>query len=263
MDVANSIDPAPAIGSRTDHTYWSNWHAIHSVQPLSRKPTWYDSVAAHLPPDGARCLEVGAMPGSSLLFFAKERKYLCTGIDFAPEIRTLGSVFNQAGSAATFIHTDFLKWKTDLRFDVVYSMGFVEHFDDFNIVIERHWNLVAPGGVMVLSLPVLSLYQRCVRILLYERNYWNSIKEAHNTSIMSVKALVRSVERLEDSVVLGAGYLRDMQIGFGPGQSGVRPIARFILPVLKQVRRLGRRIVGSNRWCSPEAFVIARRVCDA
>ena len=36
-------------------------------------------------------------------------------------------------------------------FDIVYSLGFVEHFDELNIVVKKHTELLKPGGILVLG----------------------------------------------------------------------------------------------------------------
>lgn len=34
-------------------------------------------------------------------------------------------------------------------FDIVYSLGFVEHFEDLNIVIKKHTELLKPAGILL------------------------------------------------------------------------------------------------------------------
>jgi SAM-dependent methyltransferase len=41
------------------------------------------------------------------------------------------------------------------QFDVVYSLGLIEHFDDVPAVIERHVRLAKPGGLLVVGCPNL------------------------------------------------------------------------------------------------------------
>ena len=42
-----------------------------------------------------------------------------------------------------------------LLFDVVMSRGFIEHFDEPSSVVDRHLDLLKPGGLLVVSIPNL------------------------------------------------------------------------------------------------------------
>jgi len=49
---------------------------------------------------------------------------------------------------------DFFSDLSDLpRFDVVMSLGFIEHFDDLDDVFKRHVSLLRKGGILILQVP--------------------------------------------------------------------------------------------------------------
>jgi SAM-dependent methyltransferase len=39
------------------------------------------------------------------------------------------------------------------RYDVVYSLGFIEHFDDLEYVVRHHLKYLKPGGTLILGCP--------------------------------------------------------------------------------------------------------------
>jgi SAM-dependent methyltransferase len=41
------------------------------------------------------------------------------------------------------------------KFDLVYSLGFIEHFENLNDVVRRHLELLKPGGILLLGVPNL------------------------------------------------------------------------------------------------------------
>ena len=52
-----------------------------------------------------------------------------------------------------FSSGDFSSTSHEKRFDLVYSLGFIEHFTDFEQIILRHAELVGPGGYLFVSAP--------------------------------------------------------------------------------------------------------------
>ena len=40
-------------------------------------------------------------------------------------------------------------------FHIVYSLGFIEHFKELNIVVKKHTELLKPGGILLLGVPNL------------------------------------------------------------------------------------------------------------
>lgn len=53
------------------------------------------------------------------------------------------------------IEADFLKFQTDKRYDIVFSLGFIEHFQDTKDIIARHTELLAENGQLLIILPNL------------------------------------------------------------------------------------------------------------
>ena len=39
--------------------------------------------------------------------------------------------------------------------DIVYSLSFVEHFEEFNIVVKKHNELSKTGGILLFGMPNL------------------------------------------------------------------------------------------------------------
>jgi hypothetical protein len=52
-----------------------------------------------------------------------------------------------------FIKADFTQYHSDKRYDLVTSFGFVEHFEDYKDIIERHCSLVDNGGYLLITAP--------------------------------------------------------------------------------------------------------------
>jgi SAM-dependent methyltransferase len=202
---------------------------------------------------------VGVVPGGLLNYFARNGRYQCSGVDFSPKIVELREAFQRAGVEAELVQADFLQWNPGRRFDVVYSVGFVEHFDNYREVVERHWDLVAEDGILVLVVPTATPAQWLLRRILYTDTAWKELWTSHNRDIMSVSALRDVAGALRGSEILVARPAGEFFVAFGPGSSGVRPVTRFVVPLLEPLTWLANRLGVSSRLFSPSAVVAARK----
>jgi trans-aconitate methyltransferase len=202
---------------------------------------------------------VGVVPGSTLLFFADKLGYLCTGIDFSPRVHQLRDVFAARGVTAEFIQADFLTWNPTENFDLVYSCGFIEHFENYEQVIGRHWTLVRPGGLMLLTVPALSLVQMLSRKVFYEKAKMQEVLESHNLEIMNLCRLEQVVKGLASSEVLVASYTSEMEFWFRPKSPGVRWWTRPLFYPLRAIEKIVHLVGISSQWYSPVVLVLARK----
>jgi len=44
-------------------------------------------------------------------------------------------------------------WERLPAYEVVYSLGVIEHFEDLTLILREHWRLVKPGGYLILGVP--------------------------------------------------------------------------------------------------------------
>lgn len=81
--------------------------------------------------------------------------YEVNGVDMSPGVEDkLPEWLCQLGcQTGHFSREDFFTFKADGGFDLVYSVGFLEHFVDWPDVLARHADLVAPDGLLVLTVP--------------------------------------------------------------------------------------------------------------
>jgi SAM-dependent methyltransferase len=170
------------------------------------------------------------------------------------------------------IYTDFFddKFHEKFRgyFDIVISRGFVEHFTDVRDVIEKHLNVLAEDGCLIVSIPnfnLRSLYGACAS--LFNRD----LLETHNLDIMTKDAFAELFDR-KDLCDLFCDYYGTLHLGLL--SVGNVPFVRFGIRVfiklqilLNPVLRLILRDKGcENRIFSPFLLYIglkAARYVDA
>lgn len=107
-----------------------------------------------------RCFEVGCYPCGFLAALGKTYDLEINGVDitsvpFEPLYAWLDSQNVRRGEILrgdAFAVIDQLASKGQ-SYDLVYSLGFIEHFNNFLEVIDTHDKIVVPGGLLLIATP--------------------------------------------------------------------------------------------------------------
>jgi 2-polyprenyl-3-methyl-5-hydroxy-6-metoxy-1,4-benzoquinol methylase len=171
----------------------------------------FDGVLKKILPVSSKmtCLEIGAIPGGFLAYFNKEFKYKITGIDFAKNKKVfIDTMKINKIKNYEFINADIEKLKINKKFDVVSSFGFIEHFDDYDKIIQKHIDLIDPNGYLVLSLPNFRNLQYLYRIIFDRENL-----KIHNLDSMKIRKL-NSILKSKGMQKLYSGYLGGIELWY-------------------------------------------------
>ncbi len=155
----------------TGQTFWENyWEG----KPGNRKKKtsllikeilrFFDR---HLPATpGLTILEVGGAYGHYLLYLTRHFGYSAFSLDYSNVgNKQTQETFEKAGIPVEVFERDLFADNSDLpKFDIVYSLGFIEHFDEPVNVVARHLDLLKPGGILLLGVPNYSGIYRKVRV---------------------------------------------------------------------------------------------------
>jgi SAM-dependent methyltransferase len=114
---------------------------------------------------GRRVLEVGCAPAKWLLFYAERFGAAVAGIEYSEKGARLSRENLTAAGVASEIHrADFFEVEPR-PYDLVLSIGFIEHFDDIPGTFERHLRFLAPGGRLAVGVPNFRGVNRAVQWL--------------------------------------------------------------------------------------------------
>lgn len=193
---------------------------------------------AHLPvrPDW-RVIEIGCAPGDNLVNLYRMFGYEPYGIEYSHSgvISTLETFRKYGFNAANVIEADFFDQEFHDRFrgnfDVVFSGGFIEHFDPPDEVLRLHVNLVKTGGYLVCIIPnLLGMFYPflwlCARDVL----------RAHNCKLMK-KTIFRRIFEPFGLDVKFCGYVGAFQF-YGSSlrkEGSVRGVAASLLDRVQDV----------------------------
>jgi len=177
-----------------EKTDLQHWESAWSGRPRLRFPSTINIgtknimclLNEHIQPK-IHFIEIGCAPGKILSWVGKKiGEVPVCGIDYSP-----------TGVNTTQWLCDALKIKADIRcedamkttfqlesFNLVFSCGLIEHFEDPTEIINAHINLLLPGGTALIAIPKYS------GIYLFLQKWCDPENlTIHNLNIMNVEAL--------------------------------------------------------------------------
>jgi 2-polyprenyl-3-methyl-5-hydroxy-6-metoxy-1,4-benzoquinol methylase len=242
----------------TTKAYWAREGG--KVKPVLVGANAFASVLErYLPVDpGLRCVEIGAYPGANLCYLAKRFGYRPTAIEYRDDADDIESLFAHNGvEDLTIIKKSFLD-VVGLKFDVVASFGFVEHFRDYENVIFRHAEMVEEGGYLVISVPHLFGLQGLLRRILFREESLKSMVESHNLAIMNL-AVMKRVLRAGGLEILFAGYAMGFRFWIPCDSPKIRNDMRWLASLVNKFdKRFGSRMP-SCRFYSPMILTVSKK----
>ncbi len=157
MRTPLATPPVPSTSPLTRRGYWA---AIHSrmTLPQSFRPSSYPDhhalFSAYLPAGQEfALLEVGCAPGRWLAYFAKHHGCRVSGIDYdGTGCELTRENLRLLEVPATIEQVDLFGFSPRNPFDIVFSNGFIEHFDDPFRVVKTIASLVHPDSGFVVTL---------------------------------------------------------------------------------------------------------------
>ncbi|MCH2136131.1 MAG: class I SAM-dependent methyltransferase [Phycisphaerales bacterium] len=252
-------------------TSQSTWAGRHDAQRLAgrhafrRSPNFRQqgTLLERLLPKGptVRTLEIGCFPGGFLEYFHKVHGHCVTGIDYVQEsCDQCREMLETRETPAEIIHGDLFddSWNaTGTQWDVVFSAGLIEHFDDSSPAIDAHLRLTSPAGYCVISIPNhSSIRGRLMKLV--NRPMW----EIHNR--MSAHDLQDAFERSPDSnrfELLHCGYVEHVGLWNCGVYERFRAMGRLPFRIVRGaglVAEAALRWVPNSRAFSPNILLIAK-----
>jgi 2-polyprenyl-6-hydroxyphenyl methylase/3-demethylubiquinone-9 3-methyltransferase len=166
------MTPAPAQGRLTEERYWDNvwlrkettgWGDLGWIERSYGHVVLDRMLRARLPQGPRRFLEVGCGTGRWLIYFQKRFGYAVTGCDYS-EVSCEMARRNLAGAGVEGSVVQGDLFALTGAYDVVFSTGLIEHFDEPGKVLAKFRSLLRPGGTLISLVPNLrglsGLYHR-------------------------------------------------------------------------------------------------------
>lgn len=178
-------------GRKTEKEYWDEtWSEPVRPRVPSRMDVnvrnLTDLLGKHIQP-GSRFIEIGCAPGKFLAWVKVKCHTETWGLDYSETgIRNCRWLFDAMKLDIELRQDDLFNNVLPKRhFDAVASFGFIEHFDDPVEAVRMHAELLAPGGVAIITIPHYGgIYGRM------QAEFDASNLAIHNTNIMNLPTLL-------------------------------------------------------------------------
>jgi len=178
------------------------------------------------------CIEIGCYPGRYLSIFGKYQVQI-NGVDYLPSTQKLTELYKSKGyEVGDFYCLDFQKNTINNKFDCVYSLGFIEHFTEWENIFMKHLSLVNDNGLVIIETPNFSGWlQRIPRIIFDYKNY-----KRHNIESMNLGRWLKILNE-NNFEILRAEYIGGYMLWFEKDCGSVERLARsvfcFVMRALK------------------------------
>lgn len=160
----------------TQEKFWDQiWGSYPLPQVFKGKNNLYyverldDFFHKHLPENKQyEFLELGCAPGRWMHYFHVEFGYATSGLDSSQTgMEVTKRNLELLNVNANLYFGDVLNYSFDKKYDVVFSIGLIEHFNPPTEIIEKHINLTKEGGYTVIAIPNIkySLYYYLQKIV--------------------------------------------------------------------------------------------------
>ncbi len=205
-------------------------------------------------------LEIGGAPGPWLAYFRKKYQYNVAAIDFSDiGCEKIRENFVLLDLPVNIYNKNLLTDNlSDLpRFDIVCSFGFIEHFIDLNVVIQKHVELLKDNGLLLLGVPNFSGISHWVL-----KKTSPGIFSTHNIQAMDIDNW-RIIEENYGLKPLFKGYIGGFDLRHCRRCANRTLLNRLIRLFFKLFTRLADRIGFlkryNSRYWSPYLFAVYKK----
>jgi len=198
--------------------------------------------------------EFGCYPGTFLNFLAETKQCELNGLDYSEYMEEMISRLTLRGySMNRFFNEDVRNFNSeDLKFDVVYSVGFLEHFDNSLAILDYHISVLSNSGTLIISIPNFRYCQ------FFLRNFLKSeTLQGHNLEAMNLDYLCKYLKSRQLRIV-ESGYIEtcDYWVNF----KKMKFIFKVInIPIIALLRLLNRCLNLPNKFISPYMYIVAKK----
>lgn len=189
MTTVNSEESTENSGNNlTNRDFWRKYWQNYHYNKIPEKTIFDRYIAEDIKTNTRKTfIEIGGFPGIMSIYFLKKYQCETTLLDFYIDKQMVNKMetLNQVEeNSVECIESDFFEFQSLRKYDLVFSHGFIEHFDDTADVIKRHVQLLEPDGNLLIVLPNFRGLNGWIQKVFDKENF-----EAHNLNSMIIDDL--------------------------------------------------------------------------
>ena len=180
----------------TTKTYWETYYGAGSVDKKNIISTcsYYDEywdLFIDSSSENQTIIEIGGFPGRYLAYLSAKYNLLPTSLDYNSDQQKIKDSFAVMDVKEYLIlQKDFTSFIPSEEYDYVLSNGFIEHFTNFDEILDLHINYVKKGGRLYVMIPNMKGYIRFYKYLVDYQNL-----KIHNLNSMHLKVFKDFAQR--------------------------------------------------------------------
>ncbi|WP_372998859.1 class I SAM-dependent methyltransferase [Sulfurimonas sp.] len=156
-----------------------------------------------------KALEIGCAPGKWLIFLYEKLNYEVDGFEYvdiaAEKTRENLLVCKIPESKFNIITADFLTQLPVPKYDVVTSFGFLEHFDNYEDIFNKHLQYTKKDGYVAIGFPNFRGINYYIQLFI-DKISGSCIIENHNINMMD-KGIMRNMIKNENKQEIFIDYI--------------------------------------------------------
>jgi SAM-dependent methyltransferase len=155
---------AGPAGDAAGKNYWNSiWKKLPPIErydgPVYEQHSVLSRFLSHT--GGGDAIDIGCGTGNYMIYLNKEFGYRVDGLDYSDNMEYVRANLSYNGiHDAELFSADFFNFVPRKKYDLVLSGGFVEHFDNHELVVKNHAEWAKPGGLVVIIVPNLTHVHR-------------------------------------------------------------------------------------------------------
>lgn len=180
----------------TTQEYWERYYKRNNVskQQIINVCSYYDhywNAFIERNAHGKSIIEIGGFPGRYLAYLSSKFGLIPTCLDYNSDAKQIEASFKVMDvDNYNILQKDFTSYQTPERYHYVISNGFIEHFEDFNTILDQHVNYLKDDGKLLIMIPNMRGYIKFYKTLVDAENL-----KIHNLKSMSLKVFRAFAER--------------------------------------------------------------------
>jgi len=197
----------------TSQNYWETYYSNASIDTnkISQIVGNYDKywqilVDKNDAKPAKTLIEIGGYPGRYLAYLSDKYKLKTTSLDYNSDTEKIKAVM-QAFKVEDYelIQADIFSHQPTQKYDIVFSNGFIEHFENYDTVLDKHIGYLNDGGTLLVMVPNKRWFRKWYGYLVDYKNL-----KAHNLKCMK-KSVFENFGKRNNLQLLNLEYFGGFQ----------------------------------------------------